>query len=96
MSFILELPSRPTIQISDVTYTSVVATFDIKDFKGRFQVLLPYNVVKEISESHYKMKNLEPNTEYNITVIAENDVIKRTGKKLQDTKTFWTSSKSKT
>ena len=41
------------------------------------------------------MENLEPNTKYNITVIAENDVTEKTGRVLKDIETFWTSSKGK-
>ena len=48
-----------------------------------------------MSKSFYKMENLEPNTKYNITVIAENDVTKKTGRVLKDIETFWTSSKGK-
>ena len=92
---ILELPPVPRIQIIDNTHTSVIAKWDIDNFSGNFQVFLPYNIVKKMSKSFYKMENLEPNTKYNITVIAENDVTKKTGRVLKDIETFWTSSKGK-
>ena len=83
------------INISNKKNTSV--TIQMPDYgpSARYIINLPHNERKEVNKPNFKVYYLRPNSEYNITIEIQNDVLKKIGVEIKVTKSFWTIDRSK-